>query len=249
MASASYNMVRSLDAKFGFLWKYLIMKEQDVEAQALTFAVDYTVDVSEELVREMLHLKTIHRENLGKNILSPMHLLNRLWEENLDGLSPNICVALRLLCTLPVSVAGAERSFSGLANLKYDFRSTMSHKLPCSLGMLYFNSTFAWQLSFDALIHDFANNKARKDCHNYVLLYIVCSVAYITVLCLARLVNCSIYLTLVMSKTMYIMNLCINLQTLIHNLFPAIHKFREVAKWARTYLSPGPGVYSRRPCC
>ena len=121
MASASYNMVRSLDAKFGFLWKYLIMKEQDVEAQALTFAVDYTVDVSEELVREMLHLKTIHRENLGKNILSPMHLLNRLWEENLDGLSPNICVALRLLCTLPVSVAGAERSFSGLANLKMIF--------------------------------------------------------------------------------------------------------------------------------
>ena len=42
-----YNIVRSLDAKFGFLWKYLIMKEEDVQAQALTFAVDYTVDISE----------------------------------------------------------------------------------------------------------------------------------------------------------------------------------------------------------
>ena len=39
-----YNIVRSLDAKFGFLWKYIIIKEEDVQAQALTFAVDYTVD-------------------------------------------------------------------------------------------------------------------------------------------------------------------------------------------------------------
>ena len=37
------------------------------------------------------------------------------------------------------------------------WRTTLS-----SLGMLYFNSAFARQLSFDALIHDFANNKARK---------------------------------------------------------------------------------------
>ena len=122
----------------------------------------YTVDISGELVGEMLHLKAIHRENLGKDILSPLHLLNRLSEENLDGLFPNVCVALRLFCTLPVSVAGAERSFSGLATSKDDIRSTMSHKRLSSLGMLYFNSAFARQLSFEALIHDFANNKARK---------------------------------------------------------------------------------------
>ena len=64
-----YNIVRSLDAKFGFLWKYLIMKEEDVQAQALTFAVDYTVDISVELVGEMLHLKAIHRENLDPSPL------------------------------------------------------------------------------------------------------------------------------------------------------------------------------------
>ena len=75
------------------------MKEEDVQAQALTFAVDYTVDISEELVGEMLHLKSIHRENLGKDILSPLYILNRLSEENLDGLSPNVCVALSLFCT------------------------------------------------------------------------------------------------------------------------------------------------------
>ena len=70
-----YDVVRSLDANFGFLWKYLSMKEEEVQAQALTFAVEYAVDVSEELVGEMLHLKAIHRENLGKDILSPLDLL------------------------------------------------------------------------------------------------------------------------------------------------------------------------------
>ena len=38
----------------------------------------------------------------------------------------------------------------------------------------------------------------------------------------------------------------INLQTLIYSLFHVIHKFSEVAKWVRTYFSPGPGVCSRR---
>ena len=145
-----YDVVRSLDANFGFLWKYLSMKEEEVQAQALTFAVEYAVDVSEELVGEMLHLKAIHRENLGKDILSPLDLLNLLSEENLDGLFPNVCVALRLFCTSPVSLAGAERSFSGLAALKDDLRSTMGQIRLSSLGMLYFNSDFARQQSFEA---------------------------------------------------------------------------------------------------
>ena len=75
---------------------------------------------------------------------------------------PNVCVAFRLFCTLPVSVAGAERSFSGFATLKDDLRSTMSQTRLSSLGMLYFNSAFARRLSFEALIDDFANHKARK---------------------------------------------------------------------------------------
>ena len=157
-----YDVVRSLDANFGFLWRYLSMKEEEVQAHALTFAVEYAIDVSEELVGEMLHLKAIHSENLGNDILSPLILLNRLSKENLDGLFPNVCVALRIFCTSPVSVAGAERSFSGLSALKDELRSTMGQMRLSSLGMLYFNSDFARQLSFDALIDDFANSKARK---------------------------------------------------------------------------------------
>ena len=156
-----YDVVRSLDANFGFLWKYLSMKEEEVQDRALKFAVEYAVDVSEDLVGEMLYLKVIHGENLGQDILSPLHLLIRLSKEKLDGLFPNVCLALRLFCTLPVSIAGAEGFFSGSAIIKDDHRSTMGQTRLC-LGMLYFNSAFARQLSFEELINNFANNMARK---------------------------------------------------------------------------------------
>ena len=66
-------------------------------------------------------------------------------------MTPAVCVALCIFCTLPVSVAGAERSFSGLTILKNDLRSRIGQLRLSSLGV-----------NFDAVIDDFANRKARK---------------------------------------------------------------------------------------
>ena len=133
-----------------------------IQQQATMFSKEYIADVSVDLVNEILHLKAFHTDNLGKDVL-PLHdLLNRLAAENLEALFPNVCVALHIFCTLPVSFAGAERSFSGLTILKNDLRSMMGQLCLSSLGMLFFNSTFAHHLNFDAVIDDFANRKARK---------------------------------------------------------------------------------------
>ena len=88
------------------------MEEKMIQQQATLFSEEYIADVSVDLVKEILHLKAIHTDNIGKDVLPPHHLLNRLAAENLEGLFPNVCVALRIFCTLPVSVAGAERSHS-----------------------------------------------------------------------------------------------------------------------------------------
>ena len=122
-----------------------------IQQQATLFSEEYIADVSVHLVSEILHLKAIHTDNLGKDVLPP-HLLNRLAAENLEGLLPNVCVALHIFCTLSVSVAGAERSFSGLSILKNDLWSTIGQLRLSSLGMLYFNSTFARHLNFDAYL-------------------------------------------------------------------------------------------------
>ena len=105
------------------------MEERMIQQQATLFSEEYIADVSVDLVNEILHLKAIHTDNIGKDVLPPHHLLNRLAAENLEGLFSSVCVALRIFCTLPVSVAGAERSFSGLAILKNDLRFKNSHKM------------------------------------------------------------------------------------------------------------------------
>ena len=74
----------------------------------------YCVGVSEDLVEELQHLKSIHSANLQDN-LSAFQLLNNLCSLYLNVLFPNVCIALTIFCTLPVTVAGAERSFSALA--------------------------------------------------------------------------------------------------------------------------------------
>ena len=154
-----YGVIRALEAKFAFLLKYLSMEEKMIQQQATLFSEEYIADVSVDLVNEILHLKAIHTDNLGKDVLPPLDLLNRLAAENLEGLFPNVCVALRIFCTGRI---GAECSFSGLTILKNDLRSTMGQLRLSSLGMLYFNSTFARHLNFDAVMDDFANRKARK---------------------------------------------------------------------------------------
>ena len=78
------------------------------------------------------------------------------------GLFPNCCVALRTYCTLPVTVAQAERSFSVLKRIKNYLRSTMCPMQLTSLGTLAVESELAKQANFDVIIEYFANKKVCK---------------------------------------------------------------------------------------
>jgi len=96
------------------------MSSEDVIFAAKELAERYSVDVTDDLVGELEHLKAIHPANLGDVALSPSDLLNSLHTLKLDALFPNIIIRpiLRIFCTLPVTVAQAERSFSTLARVK-----------------------------------------------------------------------------------------------------------------------------------
>ena len=54
------------------------MDDSEVEEKAKFFAPQYTVDISSDLVQEILHLKSIHASNLGEKLLNPICLLNKL---------------------------------------------------------------------------------------------------------------------------------------------------------------------------
>ncbi|XP_050065845.1 uncharacterized protein LOC126554884 [Aphis gossypii] len=109
--------IKKLNDIFSFLWQFVAWSEERIQDTAANFVKKYDTDVSQELITEMIHLKHIYKENFTTNC-SPYELLNEITSKNLDTLFPNVCVALRIFCTLPVSVASAERSFSVLARIK-----------------------------------------------------------------------------------------------------------------------------------
>lgn len=64
--------------------------------------------------------------SLSRHIATPLEMLNYIYRENVLDIYPNLSIALRLLLTLPVTVASGERSFSALKRLKTYLRSTVS---------------------------------------------------------------------------------------------------------------------------
>ena len=50
-------------------------------------------------------------------------MLNELLKLKLQKTIPNVCIALRIFCTLPVFVSSNERSFSKLATIINKFRN------------------------------------------------------------------------------------------------------------------------------
>lgn len=73
---------------------------------------------------------------------------------------PYVHLALRIFCTMPVSVASAERSFSSLKRLKTWLRSTMAQDRLVGLGLLHIHREVT--LNIDNVVNRFASKKKRK---------------------------------------------------------------------------------------
>jgi hypothetical protein len=69
---------------------------------------------------------------------------------------------LRILWTIRVTAATAERSFSNLKILKYYLRSNTSQDRLVGLATLSIEKEIAEELDMDELIQSFASLKARK---------------------------------------------------------------------------------------
>ncbi|VAI54522.1 hypothetical protein VPH35_109191 [Triticum aestivum] len=74
----------------------------------------------------------------------------------------NVSIAYRILLTVPVTVASAERSFSKLKLLKNYLRSMMSQERLNGLAMCCIEKNMLDIIDLDTLIDDFALKNARK---------------------------------------------------------------------------------------
>jgi hypothetical protein len=139
------------------------MEDEEIQNAADNFVENYASAVAQELSTEVIHLKHIYEANFTACLL-PFQLLNDITAKNLQNLFPNICVALRIFCTLPVSVASAERSYSVLARIKNFHRSCSTQAKLSGLATLCLEAELARKLNLNSVIDVFASSKARKAC-------------------------------------------------------------------------------------
>ena len=158
-----YKAANNIDKIFTFPWQYLHLTEEEIAQASEVFAGKYSGDVSQDqLKEEIILLKSIHYDNFGDKALSPQDLLNKISEFNLYEIFGNICVTLRIFCTLPVTVASAERSFSKLNLIKNFMRSTLTQERLNDLAVLSIESKLTRKIDFTSVINSFALKKARK---------------------------------------------------------------------------------------
>ncbi|XP_063732765.1 zinc finger MYM-type protein 1-like isoform X2 [Eleginops maclovinus] len=92
----------------------------------------------------------------------PFKMLDYIYSEKLLDLYSNLSIALRLLLTLPVSVASGERSFSSLKRIKNYMRSTMSQERLSGLALMSIESDVRRSLDLEGIVSAFAEAKGRK---------------------------------------------------------------------------------------
>lgn len=100
---------------------------------------------------------------LPQTMMTALELLTYLSQNEMCELYPNLWVALRIACTLPVTVASAERSFSKLKLIKTYLRSSMAQERLSGLAVISINNKVGQAIPYNGVISDFASRKARKE--------------------------------------------------------------------------------------
>jgi hypothetical protein len=76
---------------------------------------------------------------------------------------PNVSIAYRILFTIPVTVASAERSFSKLKLLKNYLRSTMSQERLNGLATLCIEKKLLDEIDVNKIIDEFASRNVKEN--------------------------------------------------------------------------------------
>lgn len=108
-----------------------------------------------ELSEELTFLSHL----LPNDVTSPAKVLQYVLEKDMKSAFPNTSIALRMLLTVPVTVASAERSFSKLSLIKKNLRSTMSQERLSALAVP--ESKLARQTDYQEVIAQFTAAKVH----------------------------------------------------------------------------------------
>lgn len=157
-----FDQTTTFNDIFGFM--YIIGKLQDVpDSEIFKQSHNLLINLmdnenkdinSHELYEEFL----IFRHLLDENI----PLLQIIFEVKKANAFPNLSIALRIMSTILITSAGAERTFSKLKLIKTYSRSTVSQQRLTGLATICIEIEISVQLDYAEIINYFASRKARK---------------------------------------------------------------------------------------
>ncbi|KAL7596136.1 hypothetical protein Lser_V15G31190 [Lactuca serriola] len=157
-----FEQFKEYDKVFGFLFPQNLRGIEDKDLKLYCHRLEKTLKFEERSDNDVEELYTELKlfETLETNEFSnPKDVLKFLKE--LDYF-PNASIAYRILLTIPVTVASAERSFSKLKFVKSYLRSTMTQKRLNGLAMISIENEILESIDYEELINQFAIKNARR---------------------------------------------------------------------------------------
>ncbi len=160
-----FEELQSFQSIFGFLMSSVALKSLDgselkgrCTKLAHTFSLDDgSCDVElNDLISELSVLQFA----LPNRSMSAMEIFEYVREADCY---PNTYIAYRILFTMPVTVASAERSFSKLKLLKNHLRSTMSQERLNGLATICIEKKLLDEIDINTIINDFASRNVRRN--------------------------------------------------------------------------------------
>ncbi|XP_023734603.2 uncharacterized protein LOC111882471 [Lactuca sativa] len=153
-----FEQFKEYDKLFGVVFPHNLkgMEDKDFMSSCKTLKFEERSDIDvEEVYTELKLFETLDTNEFS----NPIDVLKFLKE--LDYFS-NASIAYRILLTIPVIVASAEKSFSKLKLLKSYLHSTMNQQRLSDLSMISTENEILETIEYDELINQFAIENARR---------------------------------------------------------------------------------------
>ena len=161
--TSRFEQMTSFDNVFGFLFNSENLKsldEADLWLRCKIFVEIFSHDNSSDVeINDFFSELKVLQVTLPDSLMSAPEILKFVMDADCY---PNISVAYRILLTVPVTVASAERSFSKLKLLKNYLRSTMSQERLNGLAMCTIEKDILDTIDLDTVIDDFTSRNARR---------------------------------------------------------------------------------------
>jgi hypothetical protein len=161
--TSRFDQLKEFEGIFGFLFNSENLKsldDSDLRKCCTTFVNKFSHDNKSDVELDDLfsELKVL-QVTLPDNLMSASEILHFV---KAADCYPNVSIAYRILLTIQVTVASAERSFSKLKQLKNCLRSTMLQERLNGLAMCSIEKDILDKIDLDTVLKDFASRNARR---------------------------------------------------------------------------------------